>query len=284
MDAKKKSLGIPNFGPWYLELLPNQNCTREIINIYSFLNSMIDSECIDVLKGNSINIQFINYGRTQLVFVVTVDNEKKYTLLVDQPATMYGTGNDEFNNLKRLNQIDSNIVIKPIDYYSNNNQELYITPYYYQSRCIGIEVKNWGMWIPEPIYHFEIFNDNQRNIINSTMVALLITLYDEENKKGIAKCRLDGGDFMLLKGFENNKIDFENIYNNIKLIAARKLIDISLDEYINRLRIELSNGIFLDDDLFIIGKRLKNSLSNQEIETGIELGLKLRKKNMQINL
>ena len=85
---------------------------------------------------------------------------------------------------------------------------------------------------------------------------------------------------MLLKGFENNKIDFENIYNNIKLIAARKLIDISLDEYINRLRIELSNGIFLDDELSIIGKKLKNSLSNEEIETGIELGLKLRKKNM----
>ena len=111
------------------------------------------------------------------------------------------------------------------------------------------------------------------------MVAMLIKLYNEENSMGIAKCRLDGGDFMLLKGFENNEISFENIINHLKLIAARELISISLDDYINKIRTELTNQE--NNELIITGKNLRRQLTNEEIETGIQLGLKLRKQNMQ---
>ena len=275
MKKTSDSLGIPNFGPWYLELLPEQNGMEELKKTYIFLKNMIKSNIINGLSENDINLRFINYGKTQLVFVLIV-NDNYYTLIINQPATKYGVSKNEFNNLINLNQINSNLVIKPLYYFEKDNMELYITPYYYQSRCIGIETTDWGIWIPEPGYHFENFNNDERKIINSTMIASLIELYDENNNQGISKCRLDGGDFMLLKGFENEKITFENIYNNIKLIAARGFVNISLNEYIDRLKIELMNNTLKDEELIIVGKKLKNTFTSDEIELGIENGLKLR--------
>lgn len=279
MTNIKDSLGIPNFGPWYIEILPNQDILEELIDMSKFVKSIIDNKNIHEFNSNNIDVQFINYGKTQLVFVVTVDNSKQYTLLINQPATKYGVGKNEFDNLNKLNQIDSELVIKPMYYFENGNYELYITPYYHQARCVGVETTQWGIWIPEPEYHFETFNEKDRKIINSAMVAMLIKLYNEENSMGIAKCRLDGGDFMLLKGFENNEISFENIINHLKLIAARELISISLDDYINKIRTELTNQE--NNELIITGKNLRRQLTNEEIETGIQLGLKLRKQNMQ---
>ena len=149
----KNSLGIPNFGPWYVELLPEQNITEELINISKFIKSIISNKNIPEFNSDDINIQFINYGKTQLVFVVTVDNSKQYTLLINQPATEYGVGKNEFDNLNKLNQMDSELVIKPMYYFENGNYELYITPYYHQARCVGVETTQWGIWIPEPEYH-----------------------------------------------------------------------------------------------------------------------------------
>lgn len=278
----KSSLGIPNFGPWYVELLPEQNITEELINISKFVKSIISNKNIPEFNSNDINIQFINYGKTQLVFVVTVDNSKQYTLLINQPATKYGVGKNEFDNLNKLNQMDSELVIKPMYYFENGNYELYITPYYHQARCVGVETTQWGIWIPEPEYHFETFNENDRKIINSTMIAMLIKLYDDENNKGIANCRLDGGDFMLLKGYENNEISCDNIIKHLKLIAARELVPISLDDYINRIRIELANNEEINS--IVIGKKLRQPFTEEEIETGIEMGLELRNQNKQYKI
>ena len=269
------SLGIYNFGPWYLEVLPNQDELVEFSNIYSFINNIIYDDDIDEFRGTNKNVQFINYGRTQLVFVVTIDNSRQYTLLVNQPATSYGTGKREFDNLNILSSLNPKNVIKPLRYIDNNYKELYITPYYYQTRCVGVWIDKWGMWVPEPVYHFVNFTEEQRKIINSVMVAILVELYDEENSKALSGCRLDGGDFMLDKGFENNEINEENILNSIKLIAARKLISISFDEYINNIIFELSGN---SDKNIIIGKNLKASFTMEEIENGIELGLKNKEK------
>lgn len=276
----KEALGIPNFGPWYLNMTEDQDIIEEMIKLKSFIASFIKNNTSDELKGDTIDIQFINYGKTQLVFVVTIDNSKQYTLLVNQPATIYGVGKKEYNNLNILNQVDSNLVIKPIEYYENDNHELYMTPYYHQARCVGVESTDWGMWVPEPSYHFENFDNDQRRVINTSMIAMLIKLYDDINKKGLSKCRLDGGDFMLLKGFENDKISFDNLSNYLKLIAARELITISLDDYINRIKLELSDNS-KDDELIILGKKLRSPFSMQEIDDGIEMGLSLRNKNMK---
>ena len=270
----KESLGIPNFGPWYLELLPEQDSVDELLRTVNFVCSFVKNGNIKELVGNNVDVKFINYGRTQLVFVVIVDN-RKYTLLVNQPATELGVGKKEYDNLNKLNEIDSNIVIKPMYYHKEDNKELYMTPYYYQSRCVGVETTDWGVWKPEPTYHFSSFNDKERLIINSSMVATLIKLH---NGKGLSKVRLDGGDFMLLKCYDKFDISYDNILNNIKLIAARDMIDISLDEYIDKLRNELSNNNL--DKYSIVGKRLRCPLTEEEIETGIDIGLKMKKKSI----
>ena len=279
MTNIKDSLGIPNFGPWYVRALPGQKILEELRSMSEFIKWVISSSDIPEFDSDNIVVQFINYGDTQLVFVVTVDDSKQYTLLVNQPKTKYGAGKAEFNNLNKLNQADTKLVIKPMYYFEKNNHELYITPYCHQARCVGVETTEWGIWVPEPYYHFEVFKENDRKVINSTMIAMLIKLYDEENSTAIAKCKLDGGDFMLLKGFENEEISFDSITKYIKLIAARELITISLDDYINRIRIELLNQE--ESEPIITGRKLRQSFTREEIELGIEMGLKLREQNVQ---
>ena len=268
------SLGIENYGEWYLELKKEQIGEKEMENIENFLNYFLENNKIPEFEGKTKKIQFINYGRVQLVFVLNLNDTKLYTLLVNQPATKEGTGLTEYNNLLLLNKKHKE-VIKPIYYFVNPNdlqKELYITPYYYQSRCIGVEYKDWGIWIPEPKYHFKIFNKEERKIINICMVALMIKFYDDKEKKGICKWRLDGGDFMLEKGFEDNEINKKNILNKIKLIAARLIIDINFDDYVEKMKKELSGNINDNEEMFIIGKKLRCPLSMEEIEEGIKFG------------
>ncbi len=274
MINQNDSLGIPNYGEWYLELKKDQKEEKEMKNIENFLNYFLENNKIPEFEGKTKKIQFINYGRVQLVFVLNLNNTKLYTLLVNQPATKEGTGLTEYNNLISLNKKHKE-VIKPIYYFVNPNdlqKELYITPYYYQSRCIGVETKDWGIWIPEPNYHFQNFTKEERKIINICMVALMIKFYDDKEKKGICKWRLDGGDFMLEKGFEDNEINEKNILNKIKLIAARLIIDINFDDYVEKMKKELSGNINDNEEMFIIGKKLRCPLSMEEIEEGIKFG------------
>lgn len=280
MLKEGESLGIPNYGSWYFEIAPNQNKSEEVLKTHAFISSIIKSDKIAEFKGQK-SVKFINYGRTQLVYVLTVNNSRQYTLLVNQPATEFGTGKREFENLRLLNKNNNKNVIKPLWYFSNGEKELYVTPYNYQARCVGIETKDWGMWVPEPQYNFKKFTDEERKIINSGMVAMLIELYDEKNGLGLSGCRLDGGDFMLEKGFENHKLTNENIHKKMKLIAARKLISIKFDEYIERIRKELSDKEE-NNNYMIIGKKLKNPMYAEEIERGIQIGIENRNKGNEI--
>ena len=273
------SLGIPNYGLWYFEVLPEQDLVEEFIETYSFIKTAISSIKIPEFQGKK-TIQFINYGETQLVYVCTVNNNRQYTLLVNQPRTRFGTGKMEYDNLLQLHNNNQG-VIKPLCYFGDKKRELYVTPYYYQARCIGIDEDEWGMWIPEPEYYFKDFTDGERQIINSSMVAMLIELYDDKRKLGLSECRLDGGDFMLEKGFENQELTNENILRRMKLIAARKLISIEFNEYIERIRKELS-GKEENNSYMIIGKTLKNPMYIEEIERGIQLGLENKKKKREI--
>lgn len=165
--------------------------------------------------------------------------------------------------------------------YVEQNRELYITPYHYQSRCIGVESKDWGMWVPDPEYHFTEFSDNERNIINTSMVAMLVKLYDDKRKCGLSKVRLDGGDFMIEKGFEED-FHLKNVLEKMRLIAARKLVPMEFDEYIDIMKHELSGQVSEYEDRFIIGKTLRCPMSIEEINKGIELGLKLRKEQVKV--
>ena len=275
-----ESLGIEEYGEWYIRHLPEQNEKEEFKKVNDFISFFISKTDMEELKGKK-HIKFINYGDTQLVFVVTINEEKQYALLLNQPKTEAGQGLEEYNNLINLNKNHPDNVIKPLKYYvnpSNPQQELYITPYYFKARCVGVNEKDWGVWIPEPDYHFKDFNPTERKIINKCMIALVVKLYDEKNKKGISKWRFDGGDFMLLKGFEKEEINEENILKKLLMISARKLITIEFNEYVDKMRIELKNGLKEEDEKIIIGKNLRCPFSEEEIEEGIKFGMNLREK------
>ena len=274
-------LGIPNSVSNYLMLTPQQSILTELKGLDEFINHAIKSN--QIFTDKIINVEFINYGRTQLVFVATNDKGVQQTLIVNQPATKLGVGKQEFENLNRLNQLDSNLVIKPISYYQKDGHELYSTPYYLQARCIGIETHDWGRWIPEPMYRFKQFDEIEKTMVNELMVASLIKLYDQENHQGVAKCRLDGGDFMLLKDIEGCEITYENIFKNLKLIAAREMIEMNLDAYIDQLRIELTDNKLKSSELKILGRKLKRPLEVQEFNMGIAIGMELRNQKKNLN-
>lgn len=269
---KEKPLGIPNYGFWYIKTNAGQNPIIEMSKIHDFISNTITTR-EDEFKGNK-KLQFINYGSTQLVYVLTLDNVDKYTLLVSQPSVELGTGKKEFDNLKEMSSKNDN-VIKPIIYCTDKRNELYITPYEYQARCIGVEEKDWGVWIPEPDYYFKNFTKKEKKIINTSMVAILVNLYDEENNTGIINCKLDGGDFILKKGYEEYPIDHNNVLEHIELIAARDKINCSLANYIDLIKNELSGK---SKEHILIQKDMRRYFSEEEINEGITLGLESRKE------
>ena len=108
-----------------------------------------------------------------------------------------------------------------------------------------------------------------------------ISLYNDDRKLGLSECRLDGGDFMLEKGFESENLDIENILKNMKLIAARNMIEMSLEEYISQMRRELLGK---EEKNIILGKRIKCAMTEKEVEEGIQNGLELRNKSKRNQL
>lgn len=287
MRNKDELLGIPSSGFEYIKMLPGQKGVQERLNeflgITNFLREVVNSKIVPEFQGDNKKIQFINYGDTQLVYVLTV-GERKYTLLVGQPTTKFGEVKKEYENLKILGKDNRENIVVPIQYITNNKRELYVTPYLYQARCIGVEDKEWGIWIPEPEYHFQEFSQKDKSIINSSMIAMLIKFFDNKNNLGIGACRLGGGDFVLEKGFENEPITYENISKRMKLIAARELLPMTLEEYISKLKEEFSKRTYYKtederDKSIVINYKAKIPMSVEEIQNGIELGYELRKRH-----
>ena len=173
---------------------------------------------------------------------------KRTTLLVKQPAVQLGKIKQEAQNLITLEKRSKNIVA-PIDYFQLEDQELFVTPYINQARCIA-SYRDWGMYIPEPYYR-----------------------YDFTNKEGISSCKLGGGDFMLPKGWEEYEPTIENTLNELYLIAAREKVKCSFDEYISIIRDEFSRAtIDENQENLIINLRGRVPMQIEDIESGIELG------------
>lgn len=291
MEPVEEPLGIPSSGYEYMKVLSEHSDLKSKINefmdIQDFLVEVANSNTVQEFQGKNKRLQFINYGDTQLVYVLSV-GERKYTMLLGQPATEFGTVKKEYDNLKALGKNNKQNVVVPMQYFKDDKdkRELYVTPYLYQARCIGVEDKEWGAWIPEPVYHFKEFQGEERSIINSSMIAILIKFFDDKNNLGIGACRLGGGDFVLEKGYENEQITYENILKRMKLIAARELIQVSLDEYIERLKEEFTRRTYYKseeerDKSVLINYKSRAPMSLQEIEKGIEIGYELRERQKE---
>lgn len=269
------NIGIGPLNYAYIEANNDQSKADEYVKIIEFLDKFKSYYASkNKLEINDLNIKFINYGKTELVYVLTEKNGNRVTLLVKQPAVEFGKIKQETQNLLELQKKDKNVVA-PIDYFQYEQQELYVTPYINQARCIA-SYSSWGMYIPEPYYRFEPFSDEQERIVNTCMIAKLISLYNFEEQSGIKSCKLGGGDFMLPKGWENETPSIQNTLENLYLIAAREKIYCTFEEYLSIIRKEFSRiTIYENQENLIINLRGRVPMQIDEIEHGIELGISL---------
>ena len=272
-----KNIGIGSINSMYINTNEIQDKDYEYLKITKFFYIFMEKYAKENnLNKEDLNIEFINYGKTELVYVLEEKNGKRVTILVKQPAVRFGDIYKEYENLIELKKKDKNVVA-PIDYYEYGDQELYVTPYINQARCIA-SYGTWGMYVPEPYYRFESFNEEQEKIVTISMIAKLVSLYDLEKEEGISKCKLGGGDFMLPKGWEKDSLTIENIFNKLYLIAARDKIHCTLDEYLNIIRDEFRKStIDLSEDNLKLNIRGRVPIKEEYIEKGIKLGKRLIK-------
>lgn len=287
MYNELEPLGIPSVGIEYFKLKSEQKLLQEFMDTQDFLEEVISSNTLQEFQGMPKSLQFINYGDTQLVYVLSIA-DRKYTLLLGQPATEFGTVKREYDNLRVLSKTGNENIVTPMQYFKNGkgNRELYVTPYIYQSRCIACDDENWGVYVPEPYYHFKPFSEQERSVVNSCMIAMLVRMYDDKNKRGIGACKIGGGDFMLDKGYEEEPLTYENIAQNMRLIAARELVPMEFEEYKDKLREEFSQRTYYKnesqrDKSILINHKCRVPMTEQEIENGIKLGMILREKDKQ---
>lgn len=258
---------------------------RSFFRTQSFLKKIflerIINEAPELVDPN-MSLQFINYGDTQQVYVLTA-NGKQWSVLVTQPGTKHGTGKCEFDNLRHLSTINSDVIVKPEYYFEDNGKELYIAPYIYQARCIASQDHGYGIYVPEPFYRFDTFSPKDREVVNTCMIANLVRLYDEENGIGLGACKIGGGDFILEKSWDESKRNIDDTLSKMKLIAAREMIKMSLADYEQQLLIEFSERTYYKqladrDPSILINHKNRIPMTYEEIGNGIELGRQLRKK------
>lgn len=220
--------------------------------------------------------------KTELVYVLSEKSGRRVTLLVKQPAVQLGKVNQEAQNLLALRKIDENVV-SPIDYFQLGDQELYVTPYINQARCVA-SYGSWGMYVPEPYYRFEPFTAEQERIVNSCMIAKLVSLYDSVKREGICSCKLGGGDFMLPKGWETEIPTVEDTLNKLYLIAAREKVKCSFEEYLSIIRDEFSRTTITENPKnLIVNIRGRVPMKTEDIESGIKIGQAIIQRKKVIN-
>lgn len=271
-------MGIGWLHPGYIEVNKLQNKDYEYSKIEKFLREYIEHYADEKgIPSESISLSFINYGKTELVYVLSEPNGEKYTVLTKQPAVEFGKIWQEARNLTELKKVDKNVVA-PIDYYKFGDQELYLTPYIDRARCIASDMC-WGMYVPDPFYRFVGFTQVQERVVNSCMIAKLVSLYDFNKQEGIASCKLGGGDFMLPRGWENEAPTIQNTLNSLYLIAARERVNCSFDEYLDLIRDEFSRSTIKEkQENLILNHRGRVPMQMQDIENGIALGREIISK------
>ena len=227
--------------------------------------------------SEEVNLAFLNYGNTELVYLADIGWKHRCAVLINQPRTPRGTVRKEYENLRRLAEIDSRFVVNPLAYFSSGEHELYASEYIPNAICIAAR----GFYNPLPFYHFERFSPEMQPSVNSAMIAMLVNYYDEVRKRGVAETEISGNDFMLTQSFRRNKK--ETILPNIRMIAARGYVEASFKEYLDILRREFKMSIIRGDPRILseklkVNHRSETRMCEKEIEEGIRLGIELRTK------
>ncbi len=277
--TEKEKLGIYDNGFVYHSVGKHQNQVDEFLKTEDFLKWVIENN--PSVFDKHANISFINYGDTELVYVVDESCYKR-TLLVGQPCTHFGTVRKEYENLNMLAKTNPDLVVCPTNYFNNAYREAYLTPYIYQARCIASSEEGYGAYVPDPSYDFVPYSEEDTYIICKSMIANLILLYNQDENLGLASCKIGGGDFILEKEYDKEAHTIENTLKRMHLIAARELITIDLTAYINLIRNEFSQTTYYKNiqernPSILINHKNRIPMTRDAIEDGICLGLKLRK-------
>ena len=278
-DIMDESLGIPNYHPLYLNVNDQQNIWTEFCNISNFLMDFKDAYAQKHnFQSDALEVRFINYGATELVYVLTLPNKKRFTLLVNQPAVSKQYVLQEAKTLQKLNEQNPNIVA-PMQTYQNENYALYVTPYIPLARCVATNAGRWGLYIPEPKYYFKPLNEQQRKTLHTCMVAKLISTFDTTTNTGIAACQFDGNDFMVEQGWEiDENPTIASTIPKLHFIAARETIHCSFIDYFTYIVKEFTEiATKYNSQQNKINKQCEVPLQMEEIQNGILLGTTLLK-------
>lgn len=278
IDEQEK-LGIPDNGYIYHNIGEHQNRGEEFLKTEEFLNWVVVNHPKEF--NDVFNINFINYGDTELVYVIDELGYKR-TLLVGQPNVEFGTVKKEYENLNMLAKRNPDLIVCPTNYFSNGYREAFLTPYIYQARCIASSELGYGAYVPNPSYRFDLYNTEDTYTICKAMIANLVMLYNQDENLGLAACKIGGGDFILEKEYDEEPHTIENTLKRMHLIAARELISIDFSSYIHLLenefrRITYYKKIEEKDPNILINHKNRIPISKETIEDGIQLGLKLRR-------
>lgn len=255
--------------------------TNQEESVYSKLNSRFQ-----FAPKSEVNLAFMNYGNTQLVYLATIGNcvgpKHKFAVLINQPHTPLGVVKQEFENLARLKELDPRFVVEPFAHFAlpRKGHELYAAQYIENALCLAVQQVQ-GFYDPLPNYHFEAFPEESEldSRVNSSMIALLVNYYDHERKRGLAATQISGNDFMLTRDFK--KEDPKTILPSMKLIAARGFVDAPLNDYTEMLKHDFITGTTrTTSDLkrFKINHKSGLPLKLEDITHGIKRGLELRKE------
>lgn len=281
------NLGIPGSGFMQQNLKYNQDAEKEFLKTQDFLKKIfserVAQEASELFDSN-MQLEFINYGDTQQVYVLTA-NGKQWSVLVTQPGASYGIGKKEYHLLRNLSVNHPDMVVRPEYYFEADGKELYVAPYIYQARCIASQSHGYGVYVPEPYYRFETFSEEVKKTVNTCMIANLVRLYDEEKGQGIGACKIGGGDFILEKSWDSSDKSIRSTLEKMKLIAARKMIPMSLADYEQQLLVDFSERTYYSkienrDPNFLINYKNRFPMTFEEIGNGIELGRQLRKNKI----
>ncbi|MGN1371839.1 MAG: hypothetical protein ACI4XM_06165 [Candidatus Coprovivens sp.] len=279
-EETKEQLGIPD-NDFNYHIIPGNKSRREEVALTQEFLIDLPNQVPHIIHPVN-DIEFINYGDTELVYVVT-SLLSRNTILVGQPITPLGIVKLEYENLRHLATKNPSLVVAPKAYISNGQREAYITPYIHQARCIATYGNKYGAYIPEPYYRFESYQDDDEYLITKTIIANLVRLYDEENKLALAECKIGGGDFIMEQSFDNVPHTTENALKHMKLIASRKLINIEMRDYLRLLKEEFQKRTYYRtiterDPNIIVNQKNRVPMTEEAINDGIKLGLSLRKK------
>ena len=84
--SEMKNIGIGFINPAYIEINEIQDKDDEYKKIRKFLNKYAEKYAkTNGITMEELKIEFINYGKTELVYVLSEKNGKRVTLLVKQP-------------------------------------------------------------------------------------------------------------------------------------------------------------------------------------------------------